>query len=195
MSSEKIQAYIDKQVKWKSGLEKLRSVLLSTELEETVKWGMPTYTINGKNVVGFSGFKNHFGLWFFQGSFLKDPHNLLINAQEGKTKALRQMRFQDTKEIKTTTIKNYVKEAIANSKAGKQIKPEKKTLAIPAELKKALNEDKFLKSAFEKFTPGKQKEFSEYITEAKREATKISRLEKIIPMIKDGVGLNDKYKK
>lgn len=128
--------------------------------------------------------------------FLKGEHDLLTNAQEGKTKALRQMRFNDASEINQDLVLAYVNEAIANQKAGKEIKPERKVKAviIPKELEDYLNNDQDLRLAFEALTPGKQREYCEHIASAKREATKQSLLEKITPMILNGVVLNDKYK-
>ena len=157
---------------------------------------MPTYCLNGKNVLGLGAFKNHFCLWFHQGVFLKDEHNLLINAQEGKTKALRQMRFESKADINKAAVLAYVKEAIENQHAGKEIKPKKpsKSVVIPNELKTALESNSEMNSAFKALTTGKQREYCEYISEAKRDATKQKRLEKITPMITKGVGLHDKYK-
>ncbi len=174
----------------------IRNIINQTELVETIKWSAPTYTLNGKNVVGFSAFKNHFGLWFFNGVFLKDEHGLLINAQENKTKALRQMRFTSKDQINETIILAYVKEAIENQRLGKEIKPTRNTKAVevPTELKRVFKANEDLNVAFKALTPGKQREYCQYISTAKREATKLSRLEKITPMILQGVGLNDKYK-
>lgn len=193
--SQKIDAFIAKQTKWKEKLEKLREIILQTDLKEELKWGKPTYTLDGKMVVGMAEFKNHMALWFHQGVFLKDKHNKLVNAQEGVTKALRQWRFAEEDEIDPNLVLEYVKEAIANAKAGKELKPvKKKDVSIPEVLKNALANDKILKESYKKLTPGRQREYAQYIGEAKREATRQSRLEKCIPMIKNGVGLNDKYK-
>ena len=192
---EKVEEYLEKKKKWSKELSLLRGVLQKTELVEDYKWGVPTYTINGKNVVGMAAFKSYVGLWFFQGVFLKDEKNVLINAQENKTKGLRQWRFNSVDEMDTDLILNYLKEAIENQKQGKEIKVERsKKLSIPMELKAAFKQVDQLEAAFKKLTPGKQKEYAEYINTAKRENTKLSRLEKIIPMIQEGVGLNDKYK-
>jgi uncharacterized protein YdeI (YjbR/CyaY-like superfamily) len=180
---------------WPEALSRLNEIISKTELVETKKWGMPVFTINGKNVVGYAGMKNHFGLWFYNGVFLSDPYGVLINAQEGKTKAMRQWRFESIDEIDEAKILEYLQEAIQNEKEGKSWKAEKGTeIEIPNLLDTKLKDDSKLKEAFESFTPFKQKEFIEYISEAKREATKISRLEKIIPMIQKGIGLNDKYR-
>jgi len=88
-----VEEYIEEGSKWTNELRELRRILLKTEFEETLKWSIPTYTINGKNVAGIAGFKDYFGIWFFNGVFLKDEEKVLINAQEGKTKAMRQWRF------------------------------------------------------------------------------------------------------
>ncbi len=114
---------------WENALVKLRSLLLTTELEEAIKWGAPVYTVNGKNVVGLGAFKFYVGLWFFQGGLLKDEKEKLINAQEGKTKAMRQWRFASEDEMEEQLILEYVAEAIQNQKDGKKIKPQKKLLS------------------------------------------------------------------
>jgi len=193
--SKKVDVFIEKQTKWKEKLQSLRKIIKSTELKEEIKWGKPTYTLNGNMVVGMADFKNHIALWFYQGVFLKDSHKKLMNAQEGVTKALRHWRFEVEDEIETKIILEYIEEAIANSKAGKKLKPVRnKVISIPPILEEAFEKDSLLKKHFEKLTPGKQREYSEHIAQAKREATQQSRLEKCIPMIKDGVGLHDKYK-
>ncbi len=189
-----VEEYIEGQEVYKEGLETLRELMLSTVMQETVKWGMPTYTVNGKNVIGISAFKHHFGVWFFNGVFLADPHQVLYNAQEGKTKGLRQLRFKDTKEIDRTIVLAYVYEAIDNQRKGLVVKPTKKPLIIPKELSTVLAENDKLAALFESLTLGKKKEFAEYISSAKREETKVKRIEKIIPMILNNIGLNDKYK-
>lgn len=190
-----VDEYIDGAGQFREELRTLRKLLNATDLEETVKWGAPCYTIDGKNVVGIAAFKSYVGLWFHQGALLEDPDGVLINASEGKTKALRQWRFTSAKEIKPKLIKAYVNEAIGLARAGKEIKADRnKPVEIPAELKSTMAEDAALKKAFAALTPGKQREYADHISEAKREATRQSRLEKIIPMIKAGAGLHDKYR-
>ena len=138
-----VDEYIADAGSWKSELVRLREILRSTELEEDVKWGGPCYTYNGKNVVGMAGFKSYFGLWFHQGALLNDQKKVLMNAQEGRTKALRQWRMQTAKDIKPTIIKSYVREAIKLADEGKQIAPaRKKPLVVPPDLKKALGANK-----------------------------------------------------
>src|SRR6185369_16673861 len=92
---------------WVEEVMLLRELVLSVGMEETIKWGGPAYTVNGKNVVGIGGFKNYACIWFYQGSFLSDPDKVLINAQEGTTKGLRQWRFTSMKEIKPAQVKKY----------------------------------------------------------------------------------------
>lgn len=195
-SAEKVSAYIQEHTKWSDLLSQIRTLLLATELQEDVKWGAPTYTLQGKNVIGMAAFKNHMGIWFHQGVFLKDAHQQLVNAQEGKTKALRQWRFEEGDKLNEKWVADYIQEAIKNTKAGKEIKPKKasKKVEIPAMLTKAFAADSNFKKAFNTLTPGKQREYAEYLNTAKRDATKQSRLEKIKPLVLEGKGLNDKYK-
>ena len=175
--------------------EALRAVLQRTRLEETVKWGSPCYTYRGKNVVGIGGFKTYFGLWFHQGALLDDKAGKLINAQEGKTKALRQWRMTSDKEIDADLIVRYVDEAIALVEGNKAIKAERnQPLDIPEELASGLRKTRGATAAFRELTPGRQREYANYIAEAKREATRQSRTEKILPMIIAGKGLNDRYR-
>ena len=193
--AKSVDEYIEKDERWAGELAKLREILRSTELEETVKWGAPCYTLDGKLIVGMASFQNYFGLWFHQGALLSDPEKVLINAQEGKTKALRQWRFSSKKEIKVRTVKAYVKEAIELQRAGKQITPDRnKPLTIPPLLKSALAKNASAKKSFQALTKGKQREYADYIADAKREETKEKRLVKILPMIEEGKGLHDKYR-
>ncbi|RNC80205.1 MAG: hypothetical protein ED556_13960 [Winogradskyella sp.] len=191
-----VEEYIETNSHWQKELELLRSIVLKTELNEAIKWSAPVYDLAGKNVLGLGAFKQHFCIWFFNGVFLKDEHNLLVNAQEGKTKGLRQMRFDNIKDVNKDVVLAYVKESIENQRAGKEIKVDRKPKAviIPELLESTLKTNKDLSAAFKALTPGKQREYCEHIESAKREATKLSRLEKITPMILSGVGLNDKYK-
>ena len=184
----------NKTNQWNEELDLLHSIIRKTNLIETTKWGGPVYTYNGKNVLGIGGFKSYFGIWFFNGVFLKDEKKLLINAQKGTTKALRQMRFQSKDEIDEKTILSYIKEAIQIEEKGLAIKPQKKE-AIQSELfEKFLKENPELKVQFEALTPYKQREYLEHIKSAKQEKTKLSRLEKIKPLLVEGKGLNDKYR-
>ncbi|MDT0688698.1 DUF1801 domain-containing protein [Salegentibacter sp. F188] len=188
--------YVEIHPYWQEELLVLRKMLLSTALEEEIKWGAPVYTLNGKNVVGLVAFKNHCAMWFYNGASLQKNTDLLDNAQEGKTKALRQIKFRKGDKIDPDVLLKYVAEAIANQKLGRILQTQiNSKLVLPPELKAAFNKDKDLKSSFAKLPEGKQREYTNYIFEAKREGTKQKRLEKIFPLIKQGSGLNDHYRK
>jgi uncharacterized protein YdeI (YjbR/CyaY-like superfamily) len=196
MARQKSVNEIIERLNFSEELRLLREIVLSTELEETVKWGMPAYTYNGKTLIGIGSFKAHFGVWFHQGALLKDAHGKLINAQEGKTKALRQWRMTSAADIQKRILRSYILETIQNEKDDVRIgsaKPIKKAPKYPPMLKEALDGAPKFKAAFTQLTPGKQREYCSYISEAKREATKHSRIEKIKPMVLKGIGLNDKY--
>jgi len=191
-----VDDYIDHHEKYTSILEYLRSLLMDTELSETLKWNMPTYTIKGKNVITLCAFKNHAGLWFHQGSFLSDPYKVLSNVQEGKTMGMRHWRWDKVEDIEGEKVSQYIYEAIENELQGKRIKVKRKPVEYEMHplFAKALKENK-AEGAFLEFSKSKQRDFAEYITSAKRDATKESRLVKIIPMILRGEGLNDRYQK
>ena len=184
----------DKNNDWIEELNLLKDIIAQTELVETTKWGGPVYVLDGKNVLGIGGFKSYFGIWFFNGVFLEDKYKVLINAQEGVTKSLRQWRFSSIEEGDKKKVLAYIHEAIANEKIGKTITPKKKESLVSEVLQKELENSPDLAKAFQQFSLAKQREFHEYIEEAKREQTKLSRIEKIKPMIMQNIGLNDKYK-
>ena len=193
----KVDEYIQSSSKWQKELEQIRSILLGLSLEEDIKWGIPAYIHKKKNILGLSAFKNYCGLWFHHGVFLKDDANVLVNAQEDKTRGMRQMRFTSLDQNDLNLVKTYVLEAMQNSEKGKVIKPKKNTkpIVIPEELEQEFSKNSQLKISFNEFSASKQREFCEYISSAKRPTTKLSRIEKIIPMIFNGIGLNDKYRK
>lgn len=195
-----VDGYIAKHGDQREAISLLRELVKAIISEETVKWGFPVYMINNKNVVGLGAFKAYTGIWFFQGGLLNDVDQKLVNAQEGKTKAMRQWRFNSVDEITVNSelIQAYLQEALENEIAGKAIKPNRpksKPLVIPPELQWALDASDSLKDSFNAHSLTNRRDFAEYIETAKREATKQSRLTKIIPMIQSGEGLNDKYKK
>ncbi len=190
-----VDDYVASRQLWQDEIKRLREILLSTDLTEDVKWGGPCYTYDGKNVVGLAGFKSYFGLWFHQGALLNDKNRVLINAQEGTTKALRQWRMHSARDIKPAAIKSYVSEAISLVKFGKKIGPQKKKpLVVPPELKQALAKNAAARNEFANLRLGLQREFTDHIASAKRNETKQKRIEKILPMIAAGKGLNDQYR-
>jgi uncharacterized protein YdeI (YjbR/CyaY-like superfamily) len=181
---------------WEEALILLRDIFLSARLDETIKWGVPVYTFEGKNVAGMACFKSYLGIWFYQGALLTDKARKLVNAQEKITKALRQWRFSSIDEViaEAETISNYVEESIENVRNGIEIKPEKDIpLQLPEELADILKNEPSLRENFDALTLSKRRDFAEYINSAKRIETKMARMEKIIPMIRRREGLNDKY--
>ncbi len=184
----------NKTNQWENEIEQLHAIIRKTPLVESTKWGGPVYTYNNKNVLGIGGFKSYFGIWFYNGVFLKDEKKLLINANEENTKSLRQMRFNSANEIDEKLILAYIKEAIEIEEKGLAIPKEKKETIIPEILQNELDKNSELLAKFNTFSPYKQREFIEHITSAKQEKTQMARLEKIIPMILEEKGLNDKYR-
>lgn len=191
------QAYFDAHHQWKSILNPIRDILISKDVEETIKWYLPAYLHHGKNIIGFGCFKKWVALWFHQGSFLGDPHNVLVNAQEGKTISLRQWRFEHPDQLKLSHISSYVDEAIENSIQGLEIKPQRNNgpIVIPKLMQDDFNVNVAFGIHFEKLSLANRRAYIEYIISAKKIETKKRRLVKIRPMIFEGIGLNDKYKK
>jgi uncharacterized protein YdeI (YjbR/CyaY-like superfamily) len=191
-----VDEYLGAHRDWAHVLEPLSALLRDSGLEETVKWGSPVYVADGVNVVGLGAFKAYAGLWFFHGGLMDDPDQVLVNAQQGKTRGMRQWRFQQDDPIDLKQVQAYVDRAIANARAGKVIKPRAKAaIEIPAELDQALRQDQALAAAFDALTAGRRREYAEFIAGAKMPATRDKRMAKIVPMIAAGHGLNDRYKK
>jgi uncharacterized protein YdeI (YjbR/CyaY-like superfamily) len=193
--TQTVDEYIISQERWRSELIELRNLMMAAGLEESVKWGIPVYTFGGKNVAGIAAFKLHVAIWFYQGALLKDEKKKLINAQEGTTKALRQWRFTSFEEIDNDLISTYINEAIQNERSGISLKPAAKAaLEIPKELVKVFNESVEIKQNFGKLPSYKQREYIEFILLAKKQETKDKRIEKIVPLLLKGIGLNDKFR-
>ncbi|WP_297332323.1 YdeI/OmpD-associated family protein [Flavobacterium sp.] len=179
---------------WEDEINLLKGIADEAGLTETVKWGGIVYTYNGKNIVGIGGFKEYFTLWFFKGVFLRDEAGMLVNANEENTKSLRQWRFSSKEDINRNLVLQYILEAVEVEKAGLEIKPEKKQTVIPVLLQDSLDKNNELAAAFQQLTPYKQREYCEHIESAKREETKLLRLEKCLEGILKGKGLHDKYR-
>ena len=167
----------------------MRRVLADLEVKEECKWGKPTYTLDGKNVVIMQGFKEYFALGFFQGALLKDPQKVLV--QLGQVHSRRVMKFSSAKDIsaKAATIKAYVREAIAVEKAGLRVEPKKTSdYPVPEELTARFRKDARFKRAFEALTPGRQRSYLYHFAAAKQSATRVARIEKAMPAIFEGRG-------
>lgn len=188
-----IDDFLNREPKWKTEFERLRAIILDCELTEELKWGQPTYTLNGKNVVLIHGFKDYCAILFIKGSLLEDPKGILIQQTE-KVQAGRQIRFKDVQSIDALTddLKAYVKAAIEIEKSGKEV-PMKKTdeFPMPEELMEKFRERPELKEAFEKLTPGRQRAYLLYFSDPKQPKTRLARIDKYVDPIMDGKGLYD----
>ena len=195
---DRLRQFYEEEHPFQKGIGILRQWVQEVGLDEDFKWSLPTYTWNNKNIASIGKFKKHYGIWFFQGGLLKDPLDILKNAQEGKTKAMRHWKFTDDVPGPEGLIKAYLLEALNNEKAGKRVpvvRGDKKGVVIPEMLQVKLEEDPVLKGAFMALSPGKQRDYAEHIATAKREETKQKRWLAIEPLIREGKGLNDKYRK
>jgi uncharacterized protein YdeI (YjbR/CyaY-like superfamily) len=175
--------------RWKAEIAATRRVLAGFAMKEECKWGKPTYTLRGKNIVIMQGFKEYFALGFFQGALLKDPKKVLV--QLGQVHAARVMKFTNAKDItaKASTIKAYVREAIAVEKAGLRMKARKTSdFSVPEELSERFRKDVRFKRAFEALTPGRQRSYLYHFAAAKQSATRTARIDKAMPAIFEGRG-------
>jgi uncharacterized protein YdeI (YjbR/CyaY-like superfamily) len=175
--------------RWEKEIAEMRRVLAGFAMKEECKWGKPTYTVDGKNVVILQGFKEYFALGFFQGALLKDPRKLLV--QLGQVQAGRVMKFTSVKEIaaNAATIKAYVREALAVEKAGLRVeKRQTSDFPVPEELTERFRREPRFKKAFEALTPGRQRSYLFHFAQAKQPATRRARIEKAVPAIFDGRG-------
>ena len=175
--------------RWKAEIAAMRRVLSDIPMKEECKWGKPTYTVDGKNVVIMHGFKEYFGLGFFQGALLKDPRKVLV--QLGQVQAGRVMKFSSAEEIasKAAVIKAYVREAIAVEKAGLRVEPRKTSdFPVPEELREQFRHNPEFRRAFDALTPGRQRGYLHHFASAKQSATRTARIEKAMPAIFEGRG-------
>jgi len=189
----KVDWYFTKNKNWQEEIETLRSIVLDCGLNEELKWGCPCYTFEGNNIVLIHVFKEYCALLFFKGALMKDPNGVLIQ-QTQNVQAARQMRFTNLQEVekRKRIIKSYVKEAIQVEKSGAKV-PMKKTaeFSVPEEFQDRLDENPALKKAFKSLTPGRQRGYLLYFSQAKQAKTREARIEKYIPQILSGKGLDD----
>ncbi|MDR4945994.1 YdeI/OmpD-associated family protein [Neobacillus cucumis] len=189
----KVDEFLSKSKKWKEEYEKLRDIVLDCGLTEEFKWMHPCYTLENKNIVLIHGFKEYCALLFHKGSLLKDPRGILIQQTEN-VQAARQIRFTNVQEIVAmeTILKDYIYEAIEVEKAGLEVNFKKNSeYIIPEEFQKKMDEIPALKSAFEALTPGRQRAYLLHFSGPKQAKTRESRVEKCMPQILNGKGLND----
>ena len=189
----KVDFYFSKAKKWQEELEKLRTIVLDCELTEELKWGTPCYTFQKSNIVLIHVFKEYCALLFFKGALLKDKKGILIQ-QTKNVQAARQIRFTNVQEIvkMRTVLKAYINEAIEVEEAGLKVPLKKASeFAMAEEFKNKLGKSPALKTAFYALTPGRQRGYLLYFSAAKQSKTRESRVEKSIPQILDGRGLDD----
>lgn len=193
MNPKVVDRFLDRAKKWKEEMTLLRKICLDCGLTEDFKWMHPCYTLQEKNIVLIHGFKEYCALLFHKGALLKDTSNILIQ-QTKNVQSARQIRFAGSKEIidLEPIIKAYIFEAIEVEKAGLEVKMKKTSeFDMPSEFKKALDGNSDLKSAFTALTPGRQRGYLLYFSQAKQSTTREARIEKCIPKIFQGKGLND----
>jgi uncharacterized protein YdeI (YjbR/CyaY-like superfamily) len=178
---------------WREELVVLRDILKECGLTEELKWSQPCYTFNGKNIVILCAFKEYTALSFFKGSLMQNPFNMLV--QVGKnSQAARQLRFNNMQDIDRAraNIKHYVFEAIEVEKAGLKVEFVKNPEPVPEELQLMLDQNSDLNAAFNTLTPGRQRGYIIHFSQAKQSKTRLARIEKQIPNIMIGKGLNDR---
>lgn len=189
----KVDWFFSKDTQWQKEYEKLRTIILDCGLIEELKWGCPCYTFQNTNIVLIHGFKEYCALLFFKGALLNDPNGILIQ-QTKNVQSARQIRFTNVREIvkMEKVLKAYVYEAIEVEKAGLKVKLKKTSeFKIPEEFQKRLDKNTALKKAFDALTPGRQRAYIFYFSQAKQSKTREARVEKYIKQILSGKGLDD----
>ena len=192
-TNPKVDWYFNKAGKWQEEINKLRTIILDTGLTEELKWGCPCYSLEVKNIVLIHVFKDYCAVLFFKGTLLSDPERILIQ-QTKNVQSARQMRFISMEEIADlkSTLKAYIKEAIKVEKAGLKVNFKKTSeYSVPEEFQVRLDEMPALKKAFNSLTPGRQRGYLLYFSQAKQSKTRESRIDKYMKQILSGKGLDD----
>jgi uncharacterized protein YdeI (YjbR/CyaY-like superfamily) len=191
VQNPKVDAFISRADWWGAEMQKLRSILLDSGLDEDLKWGKPCFLFEGKNVAILQPFKQVCALMFFKGALLEDTHGLLRSQGEDTQSAMR-LEFSSEAQIKPSVVKSYVKQAIAAEKEGRKVDfKAKRELELPQELANALKKNPRLAKAFDALTPGRRRSHVLHIKSAKQAATRSARVEKCMPRILAGKGMND----
>ena len=190
----KVDAYFRNAEKWQDELMKLRMISLGCGLTEELKWGKPFYTFQESNIVVLWGFKDHCALGFCKGALLKDANGILSKIGEN-TQAARKIRFTNLREIveMEPVLQAYIHQAIEVEKAGLEVNYKKTSeFIIPEEVQNKLDETPALRTAFDALTPGRQRGYLLHFSAPKQSKTRESRVEKCMPQILKGKGLNDR---
>lgn len=192
-TNPKVDGYLSRAKEWREEFKQLRTIVLDCGLTEEIKWGCPCYTFEKSNIVLIHGFKEYCALLFFKGALLKDPKGVLIQ-QTKNVQSARQIRFANVKEIVKLkpVLKAYVREAIEVEKAGLKVNLKKTSdFPIPEEFQSKLDETSTLKTAFQALTPGRQRAYLHFFSQPKQSKTREARIQKSMPQILKGKGLND----
>ena len=191
--NSRVDFFFNRASKWQKEFEQLRTIILDVGLTEELKWGVPCYTFQKRNIVLIHGFKDYCAILFFKGALLQDTNGILIQQTEN-VQAGRQVRFTHIRELVelTSTLKAYIYEAIEVEKAGLKVDFKKTAeFAIPEEFQLKLEEAPALKTAFDTLTPGRQRAYIFHFSQPKQSKTRSSRVEKCLPQILQGRGLDD----
>lgn len=192
VQNSKVDAFVSRTKKWQAETQKLRSILLDCGLDEDLKWGKPCFMFEGKNVAIIQPFIEHCSLMFFKGALLENTHGLL-RSQGANTQSALRLEFTSEAQIEKTVVKSYVKQAIAVEKTGLKVDfKAKHELELPEELTKILKQNRQLAKAFHALTPGRRRAYVLYFTGAKQSKTRTARIEKCVPKILAGKGVNDR---
>lgn len=189
----KVDAYLRETEKWRDEFVALRKIILASGLDEELKWGVPCYSLDGKNIILIHGFKEYCAVLFFKGALLKDPQGILV-IQTENVQAARQVRFTDVGQIHemAAVLNAYISEAMEAEKAGLTVSFKKTDeFAMPEEFQNKLDTDPALKKAFEALTPGRQRAYLLHFSSAKQSKTREARIEKSRQKIFDGIGPNE----
>ena len=189
----KVDAYVERLKNWVDEVRELRAICLDSGLGEDLKWGVPCYTLEGRNVVLIHSFKEYCALLFFKGALLKDAKGILIQ-QTDNVQAARQVRFKNVEEIRKlkTLLKAYIAEAVKVEQSGLKVELKKtEEFSVPEEFQAKLDEMLELKTAFEALTPGRRRAYLLHFSSAKQSKTRTARVIKAIPDILSGKGLDD----
>ncbi len=193
IASKKVDFYFEKPGSWQHEMNQLRIIILNCGLNEQLKWGVPCYAYEERNIVLIHKFKEYCALLFFKGALLKDTSHILIQ-QTKNVQAARQVRFKNVAEVIKfkSVIKAYIYEAIEVEKAGLKVSIKKTSeYKVPLEFQEKLDQDEDLEKAFKGLTPGRQRGYLLYFSAAKQSKTREARIKKYISFIKKGKGLND----
>ena len=189
----KVDAYLSKAEKWQEEFGKLRKIVLDCGLTEELKWGKPCYTFGESNIVIIQGFKESCALLFCKGALLGDPDGVLEKPGDN-TQAARRIPFTSAREIvkMKAALEAYIHEAIEVEKAGLKVEFKKSPEPVPEELQGKLDKNPAFKKAFQALTPGRQRAYILHFSAPKQSKTRESRVEKCMPQILEGRGLNDR---